>query len=307
MRYSVKAAAIATGISESRLRTWERRYGVPAPRRTASGRRQYDEQDLAIIRRMAVLVEAGVAASQAAEAVRLESLSELVSPEPTSHEHPLVDLFVHKAEAFDQGWLLRIIRDSVYSAGWAPTLERIVFPALYRLGHAWEQASASATSEHFASEVLRCELSAELSRSTEPASNGACVLLACPEGEGHDLGLLALALLLRRRQVTVLYLGARVPLEDLIDAVERVRPAALCLAATTANSLSALHRTARGILALRFSVQLFVGGPALNGDNGSVAIPGILMPRSVAAAADRVAGSLNGSPRRTGKEDRDQP
>ena len=54
MAYSIKAAAMATGISESCLRTWERRYGIPRPTRSSSGRRRFDESDLGVIRRMAV-------------------------------------------------------------------------------------------------------------------------------------------------------------------------------------------------------------------------------------------------------------
>ncbi|MCA9849313.1 MAG: MerR family transcriptional regulator, partial [Dehalococcoidia bacterium] len=34
MRYTVRAAARATGVTEGRLRTWERRYGIPKPGRS---------------------------------------------------------------------------------------------------------------------------------------------------------------------------------------------------------------------------------------------------------------------------------
>jgi MerR family transcriptional regulator, light-induced transcriptional regulator len=59
VNYTVKAAARATGMSESRLRTWERRYGIPSPGRSATGRRRYNDDDLALIRRMAALVHVG--------------------------------------------------------------------------------------------------------------------------------------------------------------------------------------------------------------------------------------------------------
>ncbi|MDA0366505.1 MAG: MerR family transcriptional regulator, partial [Chloroflexi bacterium] len=72
MQYTVKAAARATGVGESTLRTWERRYGVPSPGRSATGRRLYEEEDLRVIRRMAALVAAGLPAAQAADAARAE-------------------------------------------------------------------------------------------------------------------------------------------------------------------------------------------------------------------------------------------
>ncbi|MDA0302289.1 MAG: MerR family transcriptional regulator, partial [Chloroflexi bacterium] len=72
MEYTVRAAALATGVSEDRLRTWERRYGVPEPPRTKTGRRLYGEGDLAVIRRMAALVDSGLSAASAAAAVHAE-------------------------------------------------------------------------------------------------------------------------------------------------------------------------------------------------------------------------------------------
>ena len=67
MNYTVLAASKATGINSSRLRTWERRYGIPRPNRSNTGRRLYDEDDLLLIRRMMALVNAGLPASEAAK------------------------------------------------------------------------------------------------------------------------------------------------------------------------------------------------------------------------------------------------
>ena len=67
MRYTVRAAARATGVTEGRLRTWERRYGIPKPGRSDTGRRLYDDDDLAMIRRMVALTDAGLSAAEAIE------------------------------------------------------------------------------------------------------------------------------------------------------------------------------------------------------------------------------------------------
>ena len=285
---------MATGASESRLRTWERRYDVPLPQRADSGRRLYDEDDLNIIRRMMALIETGVSASEAASAVRFEGAEDQTPEQAGSRLHPLTDLFVQKASGYDHGWLLRIVRDSVYSTGWASTLERIIFPALRQLGREWSNAAALASSEHFALEVLRCEVAAELARLADQRADGGSVVLACPEGEAHEFGLLGLALLLRRRKVAVVYLGACVPCNDLVHTVRKTQARALCLSATTATGLASLNRTARSILSKRLSVQLFVGGPALAEANGMPAVPGILLPQSIGIAADRLASDLNG-------------
>ena len=66
MQYSIKAAAMATGVTAGCPRTWERRYGIPRPHRSASGHRKFSDDDQYVIRRMAALISAGMAAAAAA-------------------------------------------------------------------------------------------------------------------------------------------------------------------------------------------------------------------------------------------------
>lgn len=292
MQYSIKAAAMATGVSASCLRTWERRYGVPKPRRSDSGRRIFGEDDLAVIRRMVALVESGVSASEAAQAVEIEGIGDPPEEEEgNGRTHPLVDLFVQKARRFEQGWLLRIVRDSVFSTGWPATVERIVFPALRRLGEEWAEANICSAPIQFAAEVLHRELWHELAAMEEPDGEAPVVLLAGPEDEAHDLGLLVLALMLQERGAGVLYLGTGTPCADLIEAVQAVKPEAVCLTVTTATSLAALHRTARSMISSRLGVQLFIGGPGLRRKDAP-SVPGIRLPQSLPEAADRVIEAM---------------
>jgi hypothetical protein len=53
-------------------------------------------------------------------------------------------------------------------------------------------------------------------------------LFACPGGESHDLGLLGIALLLRRRRIDVCMLGANVPASALAEVVRTIRPPSTC-------------------------------------------------------------------------------
>ena len=49
-----------TGIAPDTLRAWERRYGVPTPRRTASAYRLYSGRDVEVVRRVRDLCAAGL-------------------------------------------------------------------------------------------------------------------------------------------------------------------------------------------------------------------------------------------------------
>lgn len=80
--YAIGAVSALTGLSPSTIRTWERRYGVVVPRRTASGSRRYSDQDIERLQLIKRLTDHGIAigtaigmdASQVEE--RLGELSE---------------------------------------------------------------------------------------------------------------------------------------------------------------------------------------------------------------------------------------
>ncbi len=57
--YRIGAVAKVTGISPDKLRVWERRYAAVIPERSANGGRLYSPEDIARLRLMRQLVEAG--------------------------------------------------------------------------------------------------------------------------------------------------------------------------------------------------------------------------------------------------------
>src|SRR5512142_2436881 len=67
--FRIQAAAELSGVPAATLRAWERRYGVPVPRRTASAYRLYNADDVELVRRMRLLVEDGVSPAEAARVV----------------------------------------------------------------------------------------------------------------------------------------------------------------------------------------------------------------------------------------------
>jgi MerR family transcriptional regulator, light-induced transcriptional regulator len=61
-----------TGVSRERLRTWERRYGFPAPRRAGSGPRRYAVEDVQRVVAVRRAAEAGVPIPDAIERTRYD-------------------------------------------------------------------------------------------------------------------------------------------------------------------------------------------------------------------------------------------
>src|SRR5579871_6520052 len=122
MQYTVKATARATGAAESRLRTWERRYNVPRPARTASGRRMHNEDDVTAIRRMAAFIDSGLPAGEAARAAQsAQPKPDIPAPAPVVDGR--VASFVSAANSFNEPTLAEIVRQVVVELGWSSALE----------------------------------------------------------------------------------------------------------------------------------------------------------------------------------------
>jgi methanogenic corrinoid protein MtbC1 len=252
----------------------------------------YDEADLAVIRRMSLLVEAGVPASEAASAAFVEG----VQPEPSqtpAKENPTVGKLLGAMLAYDERVIVSLLRRAARTLGWAQSLDDVVFPALVKLGVSWGDNQVISANEHFATEVVRREIAHAIAVTKEPPRHAPSIVLACPEDERHELGLLGLSLLLRERGIRSYYLGADVPPVDLMLAVKQTRADALCLAATLYSSRATATRAARDLVSSRLPARLFFGGPAFRDTKEAVEqTPGIGLPAGIGEAAAVIADVL---------------
>ena len=67
---SIKEVAEQTGLAPGTIRMWEQRYGFPDPRRTASGYRRYEPEDVETLRRARAHRQRGLSVSAALERAR---------------------------------------------------------------------------------------------------------------------------------------------------------------------------------------------------------------------------------------------
>jgi MerR family transcriptional regulator, light-induced transcriptional regulator len=110
------AAAELLGVSPNTLRSWERRFGYPKPRRTPGGHRQYDLTELESLRR-ALLETHNI--SSAIEVARQRG-------EGPSSPARLLDAFDH----FDEGSADRVLEESLAVRSVERTVEEVLLPAI---------------------------------------------------------------------------------------------------------------------------------------------------------------------------------
>lgn len=264
------------------LRAWERRYGVPIPRRTPSAYRLYSADDVELVRRMRELVDGGIAPAEAARMV-------LATPPPVADE---------KASSGADG--LELARARLLAATQrydAPTVdaeltrltmlldaqtfyERVVSPLVIEVGKRWHDGVLSVAQEHLLSERLESFLRASLRTLDRP--DGPLVVLACVESESHVLGLLGASLRFAAAGARTLVLGASTPPEAIRDAVRGMAPRAIGLSVSTvprqAGALFASYGKACG------ETPWVVGGAAIDSVAHAVSAAGGIVARGQGSA-----------------------
>jgi MerR family transcriptional regulator, light-induced transcriptional regulator len=229
---NIAALAKRTGVAPDTLRKWEQRYSILRPTRTSGGQRRYSERDVARVEWLCERLREGYRISEAATLLG----SGEVTPTRTPKDHLCAILrAVDAGEAAEVGLLV----DQAFALhGVDATLESILSPLLRTIGERWEGGALTVAEEHLVSEAVRSRLGHLLG---DPAGGvRGSIVLACAPGEQHELGLMMLAIALRRDGWKVLYLGADTPLADAIELAQRVSARVLGISVATEERAKAL-------------------------------------------------------------------
>jgi methanogenic corrinoid protein MtbC1 len=304
--YNLKAVLKETGISADTLRAWERRYGLPLPQRTPGGHRLYSQYDIETIKWLIARQAEGMSISRAVDmwnehhATGVDPLagsaSQAAASAPAVFGIPETSL-----DALRGQWLRACLdyneteAEEVLNQAFAMyPVERVCTEVLQRgmseVGQYWYENRASVQQEHFASALAMRRLDTLLSASPK-ATRKQTVLIGCPSEEWHTFTPLLLALLLRRRGLNIIYLGANVPSEQFEETVSAVGADLVILVAQTLISAAALHVTAQGMAErhtqVGFGGRIFNLHPSL-----CETIPGKFLGRSVNDAVQSVEDLL---------------
>ena len=222
-----------TGVKPDLLRAWERRYALLEPERSAGGFRLYPPSAVDRITAMQEQLARGLSAAEAARLALLEGAAPTRSASIGVLVAELTDALDDYDEPRAQGVFDRMLSALSVDA----VLRDAVLPLLHELGLRWERGEVSVAQEHFASNVIRGRLLG-LARGWG-AGSGPVAILACPPGEEHDLGLLALGIVLHDRGWRIAYLGPDTPMETLAGAAAGLDAKVIVLAAVNAKRFEA--------------------------------------------------------------------
>jgi DNA-binding transcriptional MerR regulator/methylmalonyl-CoA mutase cobalamin-binding subunit len=235
-----------TGVTPELLRAWEQRYGLLRPSRSRGGFRLYSEDDERRVRTTTALIQQGLSAAEAARRALEEGSAAAASP-----DQPMVtrlgEELATALDGFDAERAHAVFDQLVAGVSVESVLHDVVLPYLRELGDRWERGEISIAQEHFASNLIRGRLMG-LARDRTGGS-GPTIVLACPPGEEHDLGLIVFGISIARRGRRVVFLGADTPLETVRETVAATSASAVVLAVTRPETLHAMREDLRELAA----------------------------------------------------------
>jgi MerR family transcriptional regulator, light-induced transcriptional regulator len=235
------AAAVMLGVSPNTLRSWERRYGFPRPRRTPGGHRQYALNEVESLR--ATLAETHNVSSAIA-------LARQRGEGPSSGSR-LAAAF----SAFDEEKANTLLEESLALRSVERTIEEVLLEGVS--AHADESVPSNTPEYEFAWRYATSWLSA-LKRLAPPATRntGVLVLDASAPLELDGLYAQSLELMLRRAGVRTLSLSTAITPSRLARALPALDPKAVVLAGRSIT-LDALGRLVYSVRSVNNRATIF--------------------------------------------------
>lgn len=308
--FNLKVVLNETGLAADTLRAWERRYGLPAPQRTAGGHRLYSQYDIETIKWLIARQAEGLSISRAVDLWNDHTASgndPLAGQTPTGIAAAQTTTPATAADttldAIRAQWIAACMNFSETNAEQALNKAFSIFPVeavcldvlqkgMSEIGSLWYENRASVQQEHFASGLAMRRLDALLSASPAP-TRPQTVLVGCPPGEWHTFTPLLLSLLLRRRGLNVIYLGANVPADRFAETALKVRAHLVVLVAQTLINAAALQHAALAITSQ--NVPMAFGGRIFSiNPNIAEHIPGSYLGDTLEPSIQNVEQLLRG-------------
>jgi methanogenic corrinoid protein MtbC1 len=252
------------GIAKDRLRVWERRYGFPAPLRNSGGDRLYPAEQVAKLKLVKRLLDAGHAPRNLLSLDTAELADLLASKRGAWHG----DAEIHKAIEMLRDGELRSFESWIRSTLAREGMERFVLGTgralVDAVGDAWEADTIAIWHEHVFTATYSAMLGAALVNVA--IGDGPRVVLATPSGERHGLGLLMARALFTVRGAACLSLGEDIPNSEIVASAQRYDADIVALSLSVGygapRATDLLSELRDG---LPRSTQLWVGGAAVNG------------------------------------------
>lgn len=233
-KYSIKELEQLSGIKAHTIRIWEKRHNIIEPQRTTTNIRYYSDADLKRIINVSLLNNHGIKISKIADMstddvnLKVQEISEQKNDATIPIDQLLISMVDLDEEQFE-----RVLNKYAQKNGLEKTITQVVYPFFDKIGVLWQTGEITPAHEHFISNLIRQRLIISIADLPIPKQSEKRAILYLAEGEQHELGLLFLHYLVRKKGYRTYYLGQSVPHEDVRKVYATHQPQLLITSLTT--------------------------------------------------------------------------
>lgn len=227
LSYSIKDLERITNIKAHTIRIWEQRYTIFSPFRSETNIRSYSSSDLKKLIKIKALLEQGSKIS------KLSTLSEeelnqkfigLYLKEKVTPFSIYIDTLLDATLNLDENLFNKQFSSCILTHGLFETMIQVIYPFLHKIGLFWNTDKVVPLQEHFISNLIKQKLYAAIEGSYFPFNdNPKTIVLFLNEEEEHEIALLFANYLIRKFGHKVIYLGPKVPLENILDLYNEIK------------------------------------------------------------------------------------
>jgi methanogenic corrinoid protein MtbC1 len=223
------------------LRAWERRYRVVSPIRSQGGQRLYSDLDVERLRLLHHLTArghsigslAGVSPDDLQRMAREEARAArpwVAEPAPAGRTEEFKSAALLAARRLDAGALQAVLERAAVTLGVPEFLDRVAAPAIHEIGREWSEGTMTVGHEHLATAVFHRVLG-WIVETYDVDEVTARIIVATPPRQVHELGALLVGAAAAAEGWDVTYLGADLPVADIVGSARQVGTDAVALSA----------------------------------------------------------------------------
>jgi len=223
--FTIKDVELLTNIKAHTIRIWEQRYSFLKPKRTVTNIRYYDAEELRSVLNISLLSQHGLRISEINkmdQSAVNNQIHSLESPEAKQNRalNELIILMTNlQIDGFE--W---VIDQYTHENGIHKTISELMLPFTERIAIFWLNGNDIKAQQQLISNVLRQKMLYAINNLERQATKNKTIILFLPEDEHYELGLLYLSYLAKRNGMNTVYLGADLPLADLLSVAKFKSP-----------------------------------------------------------------------------------
>ncbi len=226
--YSIKELSKVSGVQPHTIRIWEQRYGLFQPSRDKNNVRSYNDNQFRKLLNVCELMKTGMKISEISN-LSTEQINLKIDHilDNTSKNEPRFDLIIDQLilslSTFDEVLFDKIFSNSLLRFGIEETYLKVILPLLVKVGMLWCKQEIMPAQEHFLSNLIKQKLFALIDALPLKSNSKQTWVLYLDQEEEHEIGLLFGNYMLRNNGAKVVYLGSKVPFDNIIQVGHQVK------------------------------------------------------------------------------------